>query len=150
MLPATACNVTTTASHVPTPQFMILQSNPFLIYKRGFNKGVLFQDVETIERLNETGELRRILKPYKVRYLHETFPTSCTCYMRGDFKLFRGLSIFLPPAPPRNGKEMSCVPLCRWFRGELQGCFCASRHAIDNARRKEISGREITATLWGR
>lgn len=26
----------------------------------------LLQDAETVEKLNETGELRRILKPYKV------------------------------------------------------------------------------------
>lgn len=31
-----------------------------------FDEFSLFQDAETVERLNESGELRKILKPYKV------------------------------------------------------------------------------------
>ncbi len=40
------------------------------------NKGkflLMFQDAEAIEKLNESGELRQILKPYKVRKVYDFF-----------------------------------------------------------------------------
>ncbi|KAJ3630743.1 hypothetical protein MTP99_011921 [Tenebrio molitor] len=42
---------------------------------------ILFQDAETIERLNETGELRRILKPFK------SMDACTTCKVCGGYRL---------------------------------------------------------------
>lgn len=46
-----------------------------------FVDGIHIGDVETIERLNETGELRRILKPYK------SFDVCSTCQICGGYRL---------------------------------------------------------------
>ncbi|XP_056631235.1 glutaredoxin domain-containing cysteine-rich protein CG31559-like [Diorhabda sublineata] len=46
-----------------------------------FVDGVHIGDAETIERLNETGELRRILKPYK------SFDVCSTCQTCGGYRL---------------------------------------------------------------
>lgn len=42
---------------------------------------VLFrlQGAETVERLNETGQLRQMLKPYKVSYIYDLLKTSFLC-----------------------------------------------------------------------
>lgn len=42
--------------------FLILFLDVFLLFFLFF----FFQDADTVERLNESGELRRMLKPYQV------------------------------------------------------------------------------------
>lgn len=43
-----------------------IEKRPMRFEVTCFYAFLLLQDAETIERLNESGELRRILKPYKV------------------------------------------------------------------------------------
>uniref|UniRef100_A0A1B6FBM5 Glutaredoxin domain-containing protein n=2 Tax=Proconiini TaxID=565685 RepID=A0A1B6FBM5_9HEMI len=58
-----------------------------------FIEGQYIGDAEVIERLNETGELRRILKPYKS-------PDACTtCQVCGGYRLL--------PCPVCNGSKKS-------------------------------------------
>lgn len=58
-----------------------------------FVEGHHIGDAESVERLNESGELRRILKPYKS-------PDACTtCQVCGDYRLL--------PCPVCNGSKKS-------------------------------------------
>ena len=45
---------------------LVLRPGPVILFNLSILKLLLLQDADMIEKLNECGELRQILKPYKV------------------------------------------------------------------------------------